>query len=166
MNKVNLSLVLAVVISLITTTTVLIEHSGSDDNPYEYLNQELSNAMEFTLEVMENMPAEDYGYKPADKMRTFGAQAFHIAYSLEWFNAQLSGTPIAWEPGDEDRMDKEALIMYTTVQFDAFMEIIKNAEESGRFTSGVLGSLRHNSHHRGQMVAYYRANGMEPPSYR
>ncbi len=166
MNKVNLSLVIALVISLITTSTVLIENNISEENSYEYLTQELTNAKEFTLEVIQNMPAEDYGFKPAEEMRTFGAQAFHIAYSLEWFNARLKGEPIAWDPGDEDRLEKDELIEYTTRQFDAFFDIIHNTEETDALTSGILGALRHNSHHRGQMVAYYRANGMEPPSYR
>jgi uncharacterized damage-inducible protein DinB len=166
MNKVNLSLVIALAISLITTSNVLIEKYNAQENHYEYLSQELANAKEFTLEVMQNMPAEDYGFKPVDEVRTFRAQAFHIAYSLEWFNAQLSGNPIAWEPGDEDRLEKDAVIEYTEKQFDAFINIINTAEESGQFTSGILGALRHNSHHRGQMVVYYRANGIAPPLYR
>lgn len=165
MNNINISLTFALVISLGTTFT-LLTNTLADDNSYEFLGQELTNAKEFTLEVMQNMPAEDYGYKPAEEIRTFRAQAFHIAYSLEWFNAQLSGNPIAWEPGNEDRLDKEGLIEYTTEQFDVFLELIENAEESGAFTNGILSTLRHNAHHRGQMIVYYRANGLTPPSYR
>lgn len=166
MKKVNLSLVIAIAVSLFSSSAILIENTRSDESPYEYLNQELTNAKEFTLEVLQNMPAEDYGFKPVDEVRTFRAQAYHIAYSLEWFNGQLSRNRIAWEPGDEDRLDKEALIEYTTEQFDAFIEIVKSSEESGPLTSGILGTLRHNSHHRGQMIIYYRAKGLEAPSYR
>lgn len=126
----------------------------------------MNNDKAFTLEVLEWMSPEDYAFKPADEMRSFGEQAFHIAYSIEWYNQTLKGTPIAWEPGDENRMTKEELIAYIIKQFDTFIEIVHSAEESGRFTVGVLGALRHTSHHRGQMIAYYRANGMIPPAYK
>jgi uncharacterized damage-inducible protein DinB len=136
------------------------------ENSYIYLETELNNAKGYTLEVIEGFPVEDFDFKPADEMRSFGAQAFHIAYSLEWFNARLSGAPIQWKPGDEDRLNKEELSHYVSEQFDAFLEIVHSSDESGELTAGILGVLRHNSHHRGQMVAYYRANGMAPPPYK
>lgn len=165
MKKINYS-VIALAFLALTVTAIAMDKKPVERDSYEYLDQQLTNAKDFTLEVLEGMPADDYSFKPGEEMRTFGAQAFHIAYSLEWFNARLKGEPIAWEPGDEERMSKEELISYTTEQFDAFIEIVHAAEESGTFTSGVLGSLRHNSHHRGQMVAYYRANNMAPPAYK
>ncbi len=165
MKKINYS-VIALALLTVSVTVIAIDEKPVERTNYEYLDQQLTNAKDFTLEVLEGMPAEDFSFKPVEDVRSFGAQAFHIAYSLEWFNAQLKGEPIAWEPGDEDRMSKEELISYTTEQFDAMIEIIHVAEESGAFTAGVLGALRHNSHHRGQMVAYYRANGMKPPAYK
>ena len=165
MKKINYSII-AVALLFVSVTAISMDEKTVERASYEYLDQQLTNAKDFTLEVIEGMPAEDFSFKPGDEMRSFGAQAFHIAYSLEWFNARLKGEPIAWEPGDEDRMSKEELIAYTTKQFDALIEIIHGAEESGAFTAGVLGTLRHNSHHRGQMVAYYRANNMAPPAYK
>lgn len=165
MKKINYSVIgmalIAIFTSFLANTEKPVERSS-----YEYLDQELTNAKEFTLEVLNGMPTEDYSFKPVDDVRSFGAQAFHIAYSLEWFNAQLKGKPIAWEPGDENRMSKEELVAYTTEQFDAMIEIIHGAEESGPFTAGILGALSHNSHHRGQMVIYYRVNEMAPPAFK
>ncbi len=165
MNKINYSII-ALALLIVSVTVSAMDEMPDKQTSYKYLDQQLTNAKDFTLEVLEGMPADEYSFKPGDEMRTFGAQAFHIAYSLEWFNAQLKGEPIAWEPGDEERMSKEELISYTTEQFEAMIDIIHAAEESGAFTSGILGALRHNSHHRGQMVAYYRANDMAPPAYK
>jgi uncharacterized damage-inducible protein DinB len=166
MKNLSFTLLGMVIMAAFFVTVGMDRSNTSEDKSYEYLETQLDNAKSYTLEVIEGFPEDDFGFKPGDEMRTFGAQAFHIAYSLEWFNAQLKGEPIQWDPGDEERMNKEELIAYTTEQFDAFIGIIKNAEEGGRFTAGVVGSLRHNSHHRGQMVAYYRANGMAPPQYK
>lgn len=165
MKKINYS-VLGLSVLILAVFTIANDEKPVERASYEYLDQELNNAKDYTLEVLEGMPAEDYSFKPVEDVRSFGAQAFHIAYSLEWFNARLKGEPIAWEPGDEERMSKEELVAYTTEQFDTLIEIIHGAEESGAFTAGILGALRHNSHHRGQMVAYYRANGMAPPAYK
>lgn len=165
MNKVNISFVIALLISITSTITLFVNDTYSE-SPYEYLTPEINAAKAFTLEVLEGFSEENYDFKPVEDMRSFRAQAFHIAYSLEWFNAQLSGAPIAWEPGDEDRMEKDELVLYTEEQFDNFIKIIQSSEESGTITRGILSTLRHNSHHRGQMVAYYRANNMVPPSYR
>ncbi len=138
----------------------------AQENEYEFLKGPLTTAKDFTVEVFDAMPAEDYSFKPTEDVRTFAAQAYHIAYSLEWFSNQLKGTPIQWAPGDENDMNKEELVKYVTEQFDALIEIVINSEQSGQFTAGVLGVLRHNSHHRGQMVTYLRTNGIAPPAYK
>lgn len=165
MKRINY-LVAVILVATISVFVIAIDKKPAEKASYEYLDQTLNNAKTFTLEVLEGMPNEDYSYKPGEEMRTFGEQAFHIAYSLEWFNARLNGEAVAWDPGDESRMSKEELVAYTTEQFDAFMLTVKNSEEDGQITAGIMGVLRHNSHHRGQMVAYYRSNGMAPPAYK
>lgn len=154
---------LLTLITLASTTYLSIEKPAGD---YEYLKQRLEASKAFTVEVMEAMPADAFTYKPNDDVRSFGSQAYHIAYSVEWFHSALKGTPVPWAPGDEDRMNKEELIAYTNEQFDAMSETILAAEVSDRFTNGVIGFLDHNSHHRGQMVSYLRMKGITPPSYR
>lgn len=153
-------------LAILISAYSVYDHSEKEEKSYEYLSQQLENAKSFTIEVMESMPEENYGYKPGEEMRTFRAQGFHIAYSLEWFTAQMKREPIPWEPGDEDRMSKQELIDYTSEQFNDFISFIQETEENGQLTAAVLRALRHNSHHRGQMVAYYRANGMAPPAYK
>lgn len=138
----------------------------AQNNDYEYLKGVLTSAKDYTIEVFDAMPAEDFSFKPTEEVRTFAAQAYHIAYSIEWFHNQLKGTPVEWSPADENSMNKEELLAYVTEQFDAMNKTVMNTQESGQFTAGVMGVLRHNSHHRGQMVAYLRMNGIAPPAYK
>lgn len=166
MKKINYGVLTLSLIMLAVFVVAMDSKVEQQGKSYEYLDRDLTNAKEYTLEVFEGMPADDYSFKPGDEMRTFGEQAFHIAYTFEWTNARIIGAPIAWEPGDESRMNKAELIGYATEQMDKFIELIHASEESGQLTAGILGTLRHNSHHRGQMVAYYRANGMTPPAYK
>ncbi len=132
---------------------------------YEYLIPTLETAKTFTVQVLEAMPGKDFTFHPSDEVRTFGEQAYHIAYSLEWYNSNLGGSQVDWAPGDEARLNKEELIQYVTEQFDVFIEIVRSAEGSEEFTVGIMSALQHNSHHRGQMVAYLRNNGIVPPAY-
>lgn len=166
MKKSKLFILTSLIVLLFVSVIGMQSANQEVANGYDYLLQQLDNARSFTLEVLEVMPDSDYSFKPADSVRTFGEQAFHIAYSLEWFTAQLKGNPIQWAPGDESRMNKEELMAYTEVQFDNFIETIMASEESGSFTAGLMGALRHNSHHRGQMVTYIRAKGLIPPAYK
>ena len=163
MNKLKLFIKLLVVIVLALSAQVSTQAQESE---YEFLRGTLNAAKDCTIEVFNAMPAEDYSFKPTEDVRTFAAQAYHIAYSLEWFHNQLKGSPIPWAPGDEDSMNKEELVTYITEQFDAMNETVMNAKEKGQFTAGVIGVLRHNSHHRGQMVTYLRVNGITPPAYK
>ena len=153
-------------VAIVTTWFGMHTMHKNDAVNYEYMKQRLEVAKAFTVEVMEAMPAEAFTYKPNEDVRSFGAQAYHIAYSTEWFHSSLKGAPIQWAPGDEDRMNKEALIAYTKEQFDAITKTIVNQEQSDRFTDGVIGFLDHNAHHRGQMVSYLRMKGIAPPNYR
>jgi uncharacterized damage-inducible protein DinB len=139
---------------------------NAQESDYEFLRGVLTSAQDFTIEVFNAMPEEGYSFKPNADVRTFAAQAYHIAYSLEWYNNTLKGTPIQWAPGDEDTMSKKELVNYVTEQFDAITETIMKADEDKRFTVGVMGVLRHNSHHRGQMVSYLRMKGITPPAYK
>ena len=133
---------------------------------YEYLTQKLTNVHEYTLEVLEAMPEDQYDFKPTDNVRTFAAQAFHIAYSTEFFKKRFAGEQVAWEPGDENRMSKEELIEYFDNQFTDMKDFIMAQTANPQLTAGIVGFLDHHSHHRGQMITYLRVSEIEPPQYR
>lgn len=162
----NIALVGTIALLLSASSYAFQVDANAENPPYNFMKQQLENSKAFTVEVFEAMPAEDYSYKPDNDVRTFAAQAYHIAYSLEWYNNTLKGTPIPWAPGDENRMNKEQLVEYVNKQFDAIMETIYSTPINDRFTMGVVSVLDHNSHHRGQMVIYLRMKGIKPPSYR
>ena len=155
--------------ALLFGLTIIIGSKPVDTNNnsgYEYMSQIIDNKKEFTVDVFKAMPADAYTFATTVDVRTFGEQAFHIAYSMEWFNAQLSGNSIEWAPGDESRLSKDELIEYISKEFDTLKATVMKAEESPRFTTGIMGALDHNTHHLGQMVAYLRANGQTPPAYK
>ena len=67
----------------------------------------LKSAKAYTLEVAENMPAEDYTFKPHDSVRTFGEQMAHIALSSKLMNAMfIKGEKVDFDPAEGAKMEK------------------------------------------------------------
>ena len=153
-------------ITLFSMSLMFMNGVIPEKGDYDYLSQRLENTRAYTLEVLEAMPADQYDFKPTEEVRTYAAQAFHIAYSAEFYYKSFKGERPEWAPGDENRMNKEELIAYTSEQFDAMNKLIKDAEAKPELTEGLLGFLDHNAHHRGQMITYLRVSGIEPPQYR
>lgn len=134
---------------------------------YDYLKQRLDATKAYTLEVFNAMPEGDYDSKPNDQQRTFKAQAYHIAYSIDYFRRTLENKGQAtWSPGDENSKSKAELIKWAEEQFDAMHKLILEREASDAMTAQIISYLDHNAHHRGQMITYLRMKGINPPAYR
>lgn len=137
------------------------------DGGYDYLKQRLEITKAFTIEVFNAMPEADYNFKPNEEQRTFGAQAYHIVYSIDYFRRAFENQgQAAWSPGDENAKNKAELIKWAGEQFDAMHKLILASEQNDAVTALVISYLDHNAHHRGQMVSYLRIKGIKPPAYR
>lgn len=138
-----------------------------DKGGYDWLKGRLGAAKTYTMEVLKAMPADDYDFRPNDEQRTFAAQAYHIAYSIDYFHQTFSsGGNVAWNPGDENSKSKEELIKWAEEKFDEMHKFILAADSNDQLTAGVVYYLDHNSHHRGQIITYLRMKGITPPSYK
>ena len=162
--SVSILLILAAQLIFVLNDKDAITNVGPED--YKYLETRLDNAKAFTAEVFAAMPEAKYDFKPTEEVRSFKAQAFHIAYTLDWYDHRLKGKPVAWEPGDEERMSKEELATYLDAQFDKVKMTIMKSHGKDSLTDDIIGLLDHNAHHRGQMITYLRMNGIEAPGYR
>ncbi len=158
----------AVALTLILSATFLFTSmKPAEDGGYDWMKNRLNASKAFTIEVLEAMPAESYDYKPNEDQRTFAAQAYHIAYSIDYFRRALEqGAGAQWAPGDENSKTKEELVKWATEKFDDINAFILEQESNDAFTAGVMSYLDHNTHHRGQIVTYLRMKGITPPSYR
>ncbi len=158
----------AVALTLLFSATLLLTSmKPADDAGYDWMKGRLDASKAFTLEVLKAMPTESYSYKPNEDQRTFAAQAYHIAYSIDYFKRALQqGANAQWAPGDENSKSKEELVKWASEQFDEINAFILKQEANDAFTAGVMSYLDHNAHHRGQIVTYLRMKGIKPPNYR
>lgn len=110
-------------------------------------------------------PADRYDYRPAPGARTFAEQLRHVAF----WNAYVGGT-LRGEPTDGDANElpaaryatKAAIVPALDASFtDVARAIAASAPDAASPT--VVPFLEHNGEHYGQLVVYYRLNGLVPP---
>lgn len=134
----------------------------------------------YTLEVAEVMPAEKYGFKPVEEMRSFGEVLAHIGGSIYFMSATARGVQPPAEGRLEGEPTKEKLVAFLTAAFDYAAQAIASLDNTrahevtsvfgGRFTMSrakLCEFMRnHTTHHRAYLLPYVRLNAIKPPDYR
>ena len=163
----KLKSVLTSTFSLALVALLVLTSATPKKGDYDWIKPRLDAAKAYTIEVIKAMPEDKYDYRPTDEVRSFKEQAYHIVYSIDYFNRVFKSNGQAqWNSGPEDSKNKAELTQWANEQFDAIAETILAAPNNGQLTAGIISYLDHNAHHRGQMVTYLRMNGIVPPSYR
>jgi hypothetical protein len=136
------------------------------------------------IAMAEDFPEDKYGFKAQKDERTFGENLLHVAYDCNIMINAMKGSSerIAW---NEDSLykkypTKEAVVKYLKQAVADGAELINAQGDSGltrefkfpwgNFMAhgllGWLGVIEHAGEHYGQLVVYYRINGIVPPASR
>lgn len=148
----------------------------------ETLVADYERAKTMSLEYVDAMPADKFGYKPTDDVRTYAEQFLHASQGTIGLVSNGTGAdriyPNANLEKDPKLQSKEEVKRMVTESFDFAIESIKNMKEStfgeivkrGPFKITRLAWIQkaheHISHHRGQAAIYLRMNGIAPPQYK
>jgi hypothetical protein len=178
----------AVILTAIITISASAQEKKSSEPPKAALSpcQELLwgwNSIGNKLVTMaEDFPEDKYSYKAQKDERTFGENLLHVAMSFNYTINAIKGTPIGYI--GEDSLRKKYSSKADIVNFlkQAVAEGAKLVEEKGdsgltnEFKSwgnrmvhvsiGLMGAIEHAGEHYGQLVVYYRLNGLVPPQSR
>jgi hypothetical protein len=189
MSKIISPLLSLGLVSLFISFTLAQEKKSAEPpKPAQSFSQELSWGWDGIgkklIAMAEDFPEDHYGFKAQKDERTFGENLLHVAYDCNiMFNAMKgSAEQIAW---NEDSLykkypTKEAIVKYLKQSVVDGAELIKTQGDStltrefkfpwGNFMShgllGWMGIIEHAGEHYGQLVVYYRVNGMVPPASR
>jgi uncharacterized damage-inducible protein DinB len=131
-------------------------------------------------ESADQMPDENYGFKPVDSVRTFGQILAHVAGVNYVFCGAATGDKT---PRNEDDIEKAAKTKadivkalkeslaycdaaYTGLTDAKAAEIIELPFDMGKGARATLliGNIGHVDEHYGNLVTYFRIKGMVPPS--
>jgi uncharacterized damage-inducible protein DinB len=144
------------------------------------LVKEWERAKVFTVEYLNTMPADKYGYKVQDSIRNFAQQMLHLAGGNVFLmmNATDETPPAGFSPALEQRASaqtKDSVMAFVTQSYDYCIAAVKSLPVSRwgetkklfSFTETrfalIIKTFEHQTHHRGQTTIYIRAVGVKPP---
>ncbi len=136
----------------------------------------------YTLEYLDAMPKDKYGFKATDSVRSFAQQMLHLAQDIVIMVSIGTGNERIWEGQTlETRVSAQApdsVRYFVTAGYDYGIEAIQNMNalkleevvQNKRFSetrfAWLLKAFEHQTHHRGQTTIYIRLLGVRPPSER
>lgn len=132
------------------------------------------------IAIAEDLPEDKYDYKPNPASRTFVAQLLHASASMYFFTDSGAGKKARF--GDDPKRDelktKEQVVAFVKKCVKDGADFIKAKGDEGMAGTVVLGHqtyrlsdlayglIEHSGEHYGQLVVYYRINGLVPPESR
>jgi uncharacterized damage-inducible protein DinB len=143
------------------------------------LVKEWRRAKAYTLEYLDAVPKDKYGFKAQDSVRSFAQQMLHLSQDIVIMISLGTGKERIWQ-GQllEQRPSAQAadsVKYFVIVGYDyginaiqsmdasTFEEKVRNRNfEETRF-AWLLKAFEHQTHHRGQTTIYIRLLGLKPP---
>jgi uncharacterized damage-inducible protein DinB len=125
----------------------------------------LENSRVYTLAVAEAMPEKFYDFKPQETVWSFKELLHHIAYGIEWWNANnIRKVKIDWSPTATGN-DKISLEKYLSSAYYTLKATVEKMDINDITIPGFFSTLDHITHHRGQAVTYLKCKGIVAPEY-
>ena len=121
------------------------------------------------IAMAEDWPADKYDYRPNTQVRTFGEILTHLASSNYYaINAEEGKSLKGIENDPKEYKTKEQIVAFVKKSFADGAAELKAGGDSGALShladwAGIIG---HCGEHEGNLVTYYRNNGVVPPQSR
>jgi uncharacterized damage-inducible protein DinB len=133
----------------------------AENDPLAASRRGFNEVSAWVVAAAEMVPADKYGYKPAEPVRTFGQLVGHLADSINYYCAVAAGKNVEWSDAiEKGTTDKTALVAELK---KALGTCTAPYASGGRFRA-LVDNVGHTSIHYGNMVTYLRMMGMTPPS--
>jgi uncharacterized damage-inducible protein DinB len=133
------------------------------------------------IAIAEDLPEDKYDYKPNPDSRSFVQALLHVSASMYYFTDTAEGKKARFgdDPKRDDLKSKAQIVAFVKKSVSDGAELIKAKGDKGMQTAVndggphlnrlydlAYGIIEHSGEHYGQMVVYYRANGLVPPESR
>jgi hypothetical protein len=123
------------------------------------------------VKMAEEFPENKFDYKPVDGVRTFADVLRHVAFWNEWVTKRARGEQPDGKANELSKTEfatkaKIVAALKSSIAGGA-AELNKQPASLDARQAGLWGSfIGHSSEHYGQLVVYYRLNGLVPPASR
>jgi uncharacterized damage-inducible protein DinB len=128
------------------------------------------------IAAAEKMPEENYGFKPAQDVRTFGQLVGHLADSQYYFCSSVEGETQRGSDAEKTKTSKSDLVAalkeavaYCSKTYAAMTdakgaEMTKMMNQDFAKLAVLSANTAHDYEHYGNMATYMRIKGIVPPT--
>jgi DinB superfamily len=121
--------------------------------------------------VAQEFPEEKYDFRPTPEVRTFAQQLLHVAFWNQYLAKKARGQNPDGKLNELPRAQyktKAAVVKVVRSSFDEAGAVLKSMTDEEALKGLALwdGFTEHSGEHYGQLVMYYRLNGLVPPESR
>jgi len=137
--------------------------------PSQGINRQFAYVTGKVLEMAKDFPEDKYNYRPAEGVRSFGDVIVHIASGNVYAAKAGRGENVQWDELDaKNYKNKAAIVALMEKSITDATATLKAtpAEQFNKTLAPWLAVIEHAAEHYGQLVVYYRANGLVPPESR
>jgi|ERR1700690_1593012 hypothetical protein len=150
-------------------------------SPSEAVLEQWNDIGRKLIAMAEDFPEDKYEYKPQAESRTFAANLLHASASMYYFTDPAQGQKPRYpdDPKRDNLKTKAEVVAFVKKCVADGAEMIKKKGDKGmteavdagsphldRLYDLAYGINEHSGEHYGQLVVYYRNNGMVPPESR
>jgi hypothetical protein len=150
-------------------------------SPSEAVLEQWNDVGRKLVAMAEDFPEDKYSFKPAPESRTFVANIVHVSASMYYFTDIAEGKKPRYpdDPKLDDLKTRAQLVAFVKKCVADGADEIKKKGDKGlnepvndggphldRLYDLAYGLVEHTGEHYGQLVVYYRANGLVPPESR
>jgi len=159
----------ASVILLFAAASAAAQQQRQPPTPAQAISGNFASVNKRVLEMAEDFPADKYGYRPAKESRSFGEVIVHVISGNVYASRAGRGDKVNWDELDPKSYKTKAEIVAALQKSIADANATLKAVPEERFTKTLspwIDVMEHAAEHYGQLVVYYRANGIVPPASR
>ena len=124
---------------------------------------------EQVIAAAEDWPENKYDYRPNNQVRTFGQILLHLA-SWNFYPVDLATgkSPKGIENDPKEYKTKAAIVAFVKKSFADGAAALEKGGDAGALKNldAWVGTIGHSSLHFGNLIVYYRNNGVVPPESR
>ena len=150
---------------------------GAQSNPLSTSNKGLYTAVKNNvIRAAEKMPAENYGFRPTDTVRSFGQLVGHVADAQYLFCSVVAGEKNPAPGIEKSKTSKDDLVkalrdafgycdkVYDGMTDEHAADAVKLFGREQTKLNVLAVNSAHNNEHYGNIVTYMRIKGLVPPS--
>jgi uncharacterized damage-inducible protein DinB len=107
------------------------------------------------------VPAEKYGYRPTESVRTVGQMLGHIIDGYHYYCGRATGNRVEWSDATEKGQTDKATL---TTKLRQAVLVCESAYAGQNQIGPLVENVAHTNLHYGNLITYMRMLGLTPPS--